>query len=373
MNFQTTDPYALLPVLVPDGCPGEYDSSESYEVGDTVEDDGAVYTCVGAAAYCNLYAPNLRNVGANYWQPTNSCSGVATPTVSPTFGTIQAGCPEEFDSGTAYYAGDSVSVTRDDGVSIMYTCKPWPASQWCSVGTYSPLSTVEACNGGVCWPEAWISNGACTGTFTPTSTPTFDPADIGGCPEEYEDGTQYLEHDKVSVTPAGETYGKIYQCKGWPASGYCGQAVYSPLNTEKLCNGDVCWPEAWVYVGGCTGTNSPTSTPTFDPADIGGCPDEYIGGTAYEEGDIVSVTPAGETYGKIYQCLGWPFTGHCGQEAYSPLNTEKLCNGDVCWPIAWTYVGGCTGTISPTSTPTFDPADVGGCPDEYVGGTEYDE
>ncbi|KAL7491813.1 hypothetical protein ACHAWT_002323, partial [Skeletonema menzelii] len=171
----TTDPYALLPVLVPDGCPGEYDSSESYEVGDTVEDDGAVYTCVGAAAYCNLYAPNLRNVGANYWQPTNSCSGVATPTASPAFGTIQAGCPEEFDSGTAYYAGDSVSVTRDDGVSIMYTCKPWPASQWCSVGTYSPLSTVEACNGDVCWPEAWISNGACTGTFTPTSTPTFDP------------------------------------------------------------------------------------------------------------------------------------------------------------------------------------------------------
>eukprot|EP00985_Skeletonema_marinoi_P021296 scaffold12968_cov152-Skeletonema_marinoi.AAC.1 len=96
------------------------------------------------------------------------------------------------------------------------------------------------------------------------------------------------------VTADGEDYGKIYECKAWPASDHCGTGtdVYSPLNTDKQCNGEVCWPIAWTYIKGCTGTITPTATPTFDPANVEGCPDEYKynGGTEYEEGDKVSVT-----------------------------------------------------------------------------------
>ncbi|KAK1735649.1 PT domain-containing protein [Skeletonema marinoi] len=319
-----TAPYTQKDAITA-GCPGQYDSSNDndYEAGDMVEDNQVVYTCSGAAAFCNLYEPNLK--------------------------------------GVAY---DRVSVTRADDSKVVYACKAFPASQWCNVATYSPLNTDKQCNGEVCWPLAWTRIGGCLGSYSPTGTPTFDPANVEGCPEEYDDGSEYEGGDRVSVTAAGEDYGKIYECKAWPEGDHCGNEAYSPLNTEKLCNGEVCWPIAWTYIKGCTGTITPTATPTFDPNNVEGCPEEYDDGTEYEEGDKVSVTAAGEDYGKIYQCKAWPEGDHCGNEAYSPLITEKLCNDQVCWPIAWTYIKGCTGTITPTATPTFDPADEG---------TDYEE
>ena len=118
----------------------------------------------------------------------------------------------------------------------------------------------------------------------------------------------------MSITPSGEDYGKIYECKSWPNSGHCGKEAYSPANTEKGCNGEVCWPEAWTYIGGCTGTISPTATPTFD-GNVGGCPEAYDESADYEAGDKMSITPAGEAYGKIYECKSWPNSGHCVKEA----------------------------------------------------------
>eukprot|EP00984_Skeletonema_dohrnii_P001857 scaffold619_cov78-Skeletonema_dohrnii-CCMP3373.AAC.1 len=122
-----TAPYAVKTAIT--GCPGQYDSSIDYESGDTVEDNQVVYTCSGAAAFCNLYEPNLKGVGVTYWTPTNSCTGTATPTVSPVFAHPQDGCPEEFDSGTTYEANDKVTVTRADDSKVVYACKAFPASQ----------------------------------------------------------------------------------------------------------------------------------------------------------------------------------------------------------------------------------------------------
>eukprot|EP00984_Skeletonema_dohrnii_P000231 scaffold72_cov88-Skeletonema_dohrnii-CCMP3373.AAC.1 len=198
---------------------------------------------------------------------------------------------------------------------------------------------------------------------------TQNPANVEGCPEAYSSGTEYEAGDKVSALAAGEDYGKIYECKGWPESEHCGTEAYSPLNSARLCNDKVCWPTAWTYLGGCTGTITPTATPTFDPANMGGCPDEFEEGTDYEEGDKMSIIADGEDYGKIYKCKGWPYTGHCKSEAFSPLNTAQACGGEVCWPVAWTYKGGCTGTITPTAAPTFkllSKWDKVGCPPEYV-------
>ncbi|KAK1733589.1 hypothetical protein QTG54_015762 [Skeletonema marinoi] len=329
-----------------EGCPGEYDSSNDYEAGDMVEDNQVVYTCSGAAAFCNLNAPNLRSVGVHYWKPTNSCTGTANPTASPVFDNPQDGCPEEFDSSTTYEANDRVSVTQ-------------------------------------CWPDAWTYIGGCTGSYSPTATPTFDPANVEGCPEQYDDGTEYEEGDKVSVTAAGEDYGKIYECKGWPESAHCGNEAYSPLNTDKLCNGLVCWPDVWTYVGGCIGTITPTATPTFDEDGITGCPEEYETGAKYGENDIVSIKGTGETfeslskwvkegcppeyvpnnsaympedyvsvsknedntYGVVWQCKNAMTAPWCQQEGYAP-GTQ---NGDQ----AWEKVGHCDGTISPTVSPTM--------------------
>ena len=262
---------------------------------------------------------------------------------------IGNGCPDEYDSNAIYEANESVSV-RDDGISIIYTCKPFPESQWCSDDTYSPMSTQKLCNGDVCWPQAWNKVGPCEGTFTPTGSPTFDPANVNACPKGFEIGTAYEEGDEISVTPAGEDYGKIYKCKAWPLGKFCVKDIYSPANTQKQCNGEVCWPEAWTYEGSC----SATITPTFDAANVSlsGCPKEFESDTAYEEGDVISVTPAGEDYGKIYKCKPWPEGEFCVKDIYSPSNTQKQCNGEVCWPEAWTYEGSCYGTMSPTDAPT---------------------
>ena len=366
---QTTDPYAPL-TPASGGCPAQWDSSSTYEDGDTVVNNGVIFTCSGGA-FCSINAPDLLGVGMNYWIPTNSCTGTGTsdPTASPTFGSSQAGCPEEYDSSTVYEADDIISIKREDGRSIVYTCKAFPASQFCNVEAYSPLNTDAACNGDICWPEAWTYVGGCTGSYTPTATPTFDQSDIGGCPEEYDSSTNYGEGDKVSVTPEGEAFGKLYECKTWPASDYCKMEAYSPLNTDAACNGDVCWHQAWTYVGGCTGTNSPTATPTFDAANVEGCPEEYETGTDYGEGDKVSVTPEGEAFGKIYECKSWPDSGFCKLEEYKPVPGGAIHGENPLWMNAWTYAGGCTGTITPTGSPVFlslPQWTKGGCPPEYV-------
>eukprot|EP00984_Skeletonema_dohrnii_P009540 scaffold3652_cov83-Skeletonema_dohrnii-CCMP3373.AAC.1 len=108
----STNPYAVKTAIT--GCPGQHDSSITYESGDTVEDNQVVFTCSGAGAFCKLYAPDLKGVGLNSWTPTNSCDGTATPTGSPEFSSPQEGCPEEFDSGTTYEPYDKVTVTRAD-------------------------------------------------------------------------------------------------------------------------------------------------------------------------------------------------------------------------------------------------------------------
>ena len=345
------------------GCPGQYNSAFDYSAGDTVEDNGVVYTCQNDA-FCDIYGPDLTGIGEEYWKATNSCDGTASPTQAPTYATVNAGCPAEIDASTEYEANDKVSVTRDDGVSIIYQCKPFPQSQFCNLPLYSPKSTEKQCNGDLCWSEAWNKLGACEGTYAPTGTPTFDPANLSGCPEEFTASTPYEAGDKISVTPQGEDYGKIYQCKPWPASGNCVKGAYSPSNIDPS-RPDL-WKEAWIYIGGCYGTISPTGTPTFDPANVSGCPEEFTAGTEYEPGDKVSVTPQGEDYGKIYQCKSWPAGAHCGQDGYSPANIDSM------WKDAWTYVGGCYGTIAPTGTPTFDPANLNGCPEAFDSTVTYE-
>ena len=195
-----------------------------------------------------------------------STSVVPSSSSQPSSQTLATGCPEEYDSSTTYDASYKVSVSNGDGTSTIYTCRPFPESQLCNMYLYSPTNTLEACAGQRCWPRAWIKEpGTCEGTYTPTSTPTFDPASLGGCPAEYTTGTVYKAGDEISVTPAGEDYGKIYKCKDWPYTAFCNEYTNSPANPAKLCGGDVCWPRAWTYEGGCYGTISPTPSPTMRP------------------------------------------------------------------------------------------------------------
>jgi hypothetical protein len=355
------------------GCPGQWDSSYDYEIDDEVEDNGTIYKCRNSALFCKSTAPDLRGVGLNYWEPVRACTGTAEPTQAPTFFSPQDGCPEEFDSSTVYGPGDKISVERKDGIFVWYSCKPFPASDFCNIDVYSPLSTQEQCNGELCWPQAWTYQGACTGTYTPTISPTFNP-NVDGCPEEYDPGTAYAAGDEVSVLDANAdgVLGKIYKCKAWPDSGNCVKEAYKPGGDALSSDGVTpLWKDAWAFQGGCSGTNTPTISPTFNP-NVDGCPEEYDSGTTYAAGDKVSVLDvnADGVLGKIYECKAWPNTGYCNNEGYKPggdaLNSDGVTP---LWKDAWTFVEGCSGTIMPTTSPTFDPNgfwDGTGCPEEYV-------
>jgi len=172
---------------------------------------------------------------------------------------------------------------------------------------------------------------------------------VGGCPDEFEEGTDYEEGDKMSIISDGEDYGKIYKCKGWPYTDHCKTEAFSPLNTAKACSGEVCWPVAWTYEGGCTGTITPTAAPQFIALSQWvkeGCPPEYVpNNSAYKPEDYVSVPKNDDnTYGVVWQCKNAMTAPWCQNEGYAP--------GTAHGGQAWEKVGYCAGTISPTDAPT---------------------
>ena len=102
----------------------------------------------------------------------------------------------------------------------------------------------------------------------PTPAPV-EPA-MPDCPPLYSENTfAGTGGDYVSVkngfgVDAMYTY---FQCKPFPASGWCGQAAYAPMNSAN-------WQQAWDLVGECDGSNipnvvvppPPTPWPTYPPA-----------------------------------------------------------------------------------------------------------
>lgn len=273
-----------------------------------------------------------------------------------------SGCPAAYAVGTEYSAGDSVSVTQEDGsYTGVYTCKTTDSNSnlWCGMAGYEPGTSQH-------WPQAWDFVGSCTGTISPTGSPSYDLLiDAGGCPGEYNADETYEENDTVSKDNF------VYRCKEWPMSDHCSQIGYEPGNTD----GTEYWKEAWTIVGYCSGTIAPTSSPSFvSLSNIGACPEEWVekftdSGDAYEEGDIVSTSK-----GMVYECKAWPFSAHCGQAGYKPEDADASTAG--AWKDAWQIKGYCSGSMGPTSSPSFDTVNsVGACPDEWEFGNnvKYEE
>jgi hypothetical protein len=181
--------------------------------------------------------------------------------------------------------------------------------------------------------QAWQVIGQCTGGSIPSSGV--------GCPIAWISGdmNKYKESDTVSVIKSNSPLLQaIYKCKAWPYSWYCGQI--SPLNSN---GGNL----GWEYVGECTGTIGPTTSPTLSPATviIVGCPTKYISAKVnYLAGDRVTWAVGPSSYKMVYQCREFPYSGYCNQEGFAP--------GEQYDYMAWTLVGPCEGTLVPTSAPT---------------------
>ena len=254
------------------GCPKAWVSGSWYEGGELAEVDGVVYQCSidqSVNLWCGSsdYKPGDSLYWEQAWTLLGSCEGTIAPTSSPNYQSLDdhGGCPDEFASGTTYEEGDKVSVG-----SIVYQCRPWPNSAWCSMSQYEP--------GGVNSNEAWNILGYCDGetdsflfsntdsrvylaklahitnsllfaffpcsigTMAPTSSPAFSSLeDIGGCPLDYASDGGYEAGDKVSVEGNGVEK-IVYECKAFPDSVYCNH--YEPGHWSKL---------GWMLVGYCEG------------------------------------------------------------------------------------------------------------------------
>lgn len=234
---------------------------------------------------------------------------------------------------------------------MVYSC----TGAWCGQSGYAPGSTQH-------WSNTWEELGSCSGSLSPTVAPSFDVLeDKGPCPDEWmaptDNNDKYKPGDTISAN------GLVFECKPWPESGHCSQAGYVPMN-EDASTPDA-WKDAWIVSGYCDGTSGPTASPSYDVLeDMGACPDEWEerSGTddnKYEEGDRITAN------GLVFECRMWPYSGHCGQAGYQPLNADAA-TADA-WKDAWILKGYCDGTIGPTASPSFDVLDEfgDGCPAAY--------
>lgn len=265
---------------------------------------------------------NTKKQGTAVISPTNSPIFVSLPNVG--------GCPSTYIANSPYETGSRVSLN-----SIVYQCKSWPSSLYCPQDAYKPdpASTLNY------WQQAWERVGYCSGSIIPTTSPTIASGG-GGCPPPWVGGgiSKYKADDRVSVIKPTSGDTMVYKCKAWPYSGYCGQ--FDPLH---LTGGSL----GWELVGGCSGTITPTTSPTFAAGTVTtGCPNMYVeGSTSYKSGDQVATAIAGSTTHKmVYKCREWPNGGYCNQRGFAP-GTEYS-------NMAWMEVGPCTGTYAPTAPPT---------------------
>lgn len=96
-------------------------------------------------------------------------------------------------------------------------------------------------------------------TTSPTPTPTLAPGEYpvysASDKSTYKAGTIVY-----GLTSDGKSDGNLYQCKAWPASGWCtgDSKTYAPGTGTA-------WSQAWDLISSPSPTTSPTPTPTTSP------------------------------------------------------------------------------------------------------------
>ena len=151
----------------------------------------------------------------------------------------------------------------------------------------------------------------------------------------------------------------VYQCVGSTYSQFCGMVGFEPGLGQTYSD------TYWSILGSCTGEVGSLDTndyPGYESLiDLAGCNAEYYSGKVYDEGDRVSKD------GITYQCMSPPVSLHCSQAGYEP-------DVGTAWERAWSVIGTCTGTITPTSSPNVEyPLLVGPCYDKWDNGETYEQ
>ncbi|KAL7507343.1 hypothetical protein ACHAXN_008493 [Cyclotella atomus] len=245
---------------------------------------------------------------------------------APVFG---IGCYSLWKQGTDYFSGYIISAvvplnaTAGTTQTKNFKCISGSQSSLSHCPSYDPSNSQQA-------SAAWSDQGVCSGPLVappPTPQPTGASWYGKGCPEEWVDGASYEGGELAEVN------GFVYKCSTAPSvNTWCGHWNYKPGDSQY-----------WALL----------------LVNAGGCPNEYDPSATYEEGDKVMLDDV------TYKCRSWPNSAWCSVDVYAP--------GGVYSDIAWTTVGYCDGTISPTTAPAFSSLkDHNGCPDSYDKSRKYE-
>ncbi len=165
-------------------------------------------------------------------------------------------------------------------------------------------------------------------------------AQTPGCHPQWRSGTSYTGGSLVSTTIYTTTTNsdgdevttsekKNFECQTANAA-HCPQ--YDPAVPAQQAG-------AWTDEGVCTGTapppvtSAPTTSPTHPIWSGAGCPEDWVEGAEYDNGELALVD------GIVYRCSEEQFVnGWCGNGGYKPGDSQH-------WETAWTLLGGCEGTI----------------------------
>lgn len=263
----------------------------------------------------------------------------------PTFAAGMPTCYPSWQSGGPYASGSYVSAmcttetsnTTSSGSSgvtpniITVTAKNFmcmygsqPSLSHCP--TYDPCNPIEA-------EATWADLGECAFVLPsppvapPTNKPTYAQWSGKGCPNAWVSGHSYEGGDHAEINSV------VYQCSN-TFYAFCGQYNFKPGDS-------LYWEQAWTLLGSCSGTISPTGSPIFvSLPDVGGCPDKFVSGSIYEEGDKVAVDSV------VYKCRSWPNSALCSMNGYEP---DGVNSAD-----AWIRLGYCAGELIPTSLHAFN-------------------
>jgi hypothetical protein len=157
---------------------------------------------------------------------------------------------------------------------------------------------------------------------------------LPGCYQAWRSGGAYFGGSLVSATriiesPAGvngSIVKKNFKCISGSLASLSHCPTYNPSNTLDAA-------AAWSDLGQCNETAPVADNLSYvskaNSQDVGGCPDEYVVSTKYEEGDRVVVD------GIVYKCRSWPNSAFCSMQGFEPDGIHSA--------QAWTLLGVCDG------------------------------
>ncbi|KAI9771575.1 MAG: hypothetical protein M1839_002768 [Geoglossum umbratile] len=161
------------------------------------------YPTVINGARIQLYAP----IGDVSWRLHGIFDTMTLPSQDlwPTFG-FSAAPGADCTGVPAWLTGVYAAGAKAQVAGTLYRCKPFPFSGWCGQSGYKP--GVDAA-----WHDAWEVVDVCNAGIVGGGRPTNDCGPLLEWQAGAYTGGEVVKHGN-----------KVYQCKGWPLSGWCDMA-----------------------------------------------------------------------------------------------------------------------------------------------------